>query len=217
LTALVFGAGGLTGSALVSQLIVDDSFEKIIVFSRNAFPLVHPKIKSIEIDFQQLTTFKPEIMGDVLFCCLGTTKKKAGSKHNFEQVDLEYPTQLSQIASQNSVKKFVLISSMGANASSSNFYLNTKGKCEENVIKNFQGSVIIFRPGLLLGKRKELRVMEWIAQQIMKRINFLFKGKLQKYSAVVATHLATCMLEFSKNCKEQLRVVENDEITTFKS
>lgn len=215
--ALVFGAGGLTGTAIVKNLTNDSAFEKIIVFSSKDFQFTHPKINFIKFDFDAMDKYKSELKGDVLFCCVGTTRKKAGSASNFERVDLTYPTLLAKTASENHVKKFILISSLGTNSNSSNFYLKTKGRCEENVRQKFSGTVIIFRPGLLLGKRKEKRVAEWIAQQIMKRINFLFSGKLQKYRAVSAVQLARCMISFAKNNQEKLRIVENDEITTLKS
>lgn len=215
--ALVFGAGGLTGSAIVNKLINDSDFKQVIVFSSKDFQITHPKIKFIKIDFDTIEKVRSEIEGDVLFCCLGTTRKKAGSASNFERVDVTYPTMLAKTASENDVKKFILISSIGANANSSNFYLKTKAGCEHGVRKNFLGSVIIFRPGLLLGKRKEKRFAEWISQQIMKRINFLFRGKFKKYRAVSAQKLAHCMVIFAKNNNEKLRIVENDEITSFKS
>ncbi len=215
LTALVFGATGLTGNLLTTQLLNDPAFSEVKIFSRKKTGLNHPKAKEVIIDFDNIDSLKENIHGDVLFCCLGTTIGKAGSREAFEKVDLHYPALLAQIASANKVKKFLMISSLGANKNSSNFYLRTKGKAEEAVTANNISSIYFFRPGMLLGKRGEFRLGESIGKVFMELFSFIFVGKLKKYRGVQAGKVAAAMKWFAVNGSDSLRVVENDEILSL--
>ncbi|MFP4472045.1 MAG: NAD(P)H-binding protein, partial [Bacteroidales bacterium] len=132
--ALIFGATGLTGSFLVEQLCDSEVYEEVVSFSRRRISFEHPKLRELISDLKNPEEIKTEITGDDLFCCLGTTIKKAGNKKNFRHVDHDLPVALSKIAEQNKIKRFLVISSIGANSKSSNFYLRTKGEMEDAVL-----------------------------------------------------------------------------------
>ena len=214
-TALVFGSSGLVGKNIVSQLLTNPHFEKVILFNRKSSTIRHPKITEHLIHFNDEKNLKEQIHGDILFCCLGSTIKKAGSKEAFQEIDLVYPERIAQLASANGVKSFLLISSVGANAHSENFYLQTKGKCE-NAIRKFPfAHYLIFRPSLLIGKRNEFRPGEAIAQFLMPKIKFLFFGRIKKYAPVKAELLASFMIHSSLTCQKSYEIFENDEINSF--
>src|SRR6478735_3546108 len=130
-TALVIGATGLVGGHLIEILLQEKSFDRIVVLSRRAVTYKDPKIEVRVIDFDSPDA--TQIKGDVVFCAIGTTIKKAGSQEKQYKIDCEYPAHLAAIAKQNGAKKFVLVSSLGANAKSGNFYLRTKGELEEKL------------------------------------------------------------------------------------
>ena len=187
-TALVFGSTGLTGRALTKLLLNDDRYSRVVIFVRKPVQNDHPKLEIIVDDLSDPGKISGKIRGDELFCCLGTTMKKAGSKKAFQHVDLDLPVELARIAHSNEVGKFLVISSIGANPASGNFYLQTKGKMEEGISHYDFRQISIFRPSLLLGKRDEFRLGEEVGKFLFKVLSFLLVGPLKKYKGINVSH-----------------------------
>ena len=131
--------------------------------------------------------------GDDLYCCLGTTMRKAGSKEAFRKVDYTYSFQIAKIAESNGVNQLLLVSSVGADSNSIFFYNQIKGELEDAVKKMKFWATHIFQPSVLLGKRNENRWGEQIAGRLAKGFDFLTGGLLTKYSPVEAEMVAKAM------------------------
>ncbi len=213
-TAIIFGATGLTGSLVLKKLIRDERYEKIRVFTRSEPEIKSDKMEVIKTDLENLEQYSDEIAGDDVFCCLGTTIKKAGSKENFKKVDLDWPALIAKIASKNNVPNFLLISSIGADPESANFYLRTKGEAENAVRQNDFHKVVILRPSMLLGKRSEFRFFEELGKLVMVPLKFLFIGKLRKYRPINSERVASAMIKFA-NITTSKYVFESHEIELF--
>lgn len=211
-TAILIGASGLVGNEVLNLLLNDAGFDKINVFVRKPLPVNHPKLEQHIIDFDQIYKFTDLVKGDVLFCCLGTTIKTAGSKEEFKKVDYAYPLAFAKIAKQNGIHKFIIISSLGANSNTSNFYLKVKGDIEKELEKLKFPSLIIVRPSMLLGDRKEFRMGESIGKIVMKLVSILFIGKLKKYKAIEATTVAKAMVKLSESDSEGISVIQSDRL-----
>lgn len=211
-TAIIIGATGLTGKALLNQLLQDEQFNKVILFLRKELPIKHAKLIQHTIDFNHLDNYKDLIKGDVVFCCLGTTIKTAGSKEAFKKVDFTYPTEFAKIAKQNGISSFLLQSSLGADAASNNFYLKVKGETEDTVKNLSFNSFATFRPSMLLGDRAEFRFGESIGKIVMQLFSFLFIGKLKRYKAIHVNHVASAMIKHSKLNKLGNIIIENEEM-----
>lgn len=209
---LVIGATGLVGESLVKQLLEDDDFSVVKIFARKQLVLNHQKLEQHVIDFNSIEKYADLIKGDVLFCCLGTTIKTAGSKEAFIKVDYTYPYKFAQQAKRNGVEKFVLVSSLGADKNSSNFYLKVKGDVEADLSRLKFKNLIIVRPSMLLGNRKEFRLGEVIGKKIMKALTFIFVGKLKKYKAIESRTVAKAMIVLSKNDLSEVVVFENERL-----
>ncbi len=192
-TALVFGASGLSGSALLRQLLSDDRYDVVKVFNRKALGIVHPKLKEIITDYTHLERVAMEIKGDVVFSCLGTTIAKAGSKLQQQVVDRDYPIAIAKIAAQNKVDYFVAVSSVGASASTSNFYLRTKGEMESGIAQYYNTKLFFLRPSFLMGSRQDLRIGEKIGIVLFKLIGPFFFGAAKKYRGMPVQILASAM------------------------
>lgn len=211
-TAVIIGSSGLTGTHLLKILLTSDIYEKVIAFVRSGSKISHPKLIQHVVDFDNPDTYQDLIEGNDMFCCLGTTIKKAGSQEAFEKVDLEYPVQFAKAASQKGVKQFSIISSIGANPQSGNFYLRTKGKCEESLrILSFQ-STSIFRPSFLIGNRKEFRIGEKIGGFFMRIFSIFLIGKLKKYCPIKAKKVAQAMFDIAQKGTVGFHVYESDQI-----
>ncbi len=213
-TAVIFGATGLTGSLVLKKLIRDERYEKIKVFTRSEPEIKSDKMEVIKTDLENLEQYSDEIAGDDVFCCLGTTIKKAGSKENFKKVDLDWPALIAKIASKNKVPNFLMISSIGADPKSANFYLRTKGEAENAVRQQDFYKIVILRPSMLMGKRREFRFFEELGKLVMVPLKFLFRGKLRKYRPINSERVASAMIKFA-NITTSKYVFESHEIELF--
>ena len=211
LIAYIAGATGLTGGFLLQFLLESEVFSSVVALLRTPLPFSHPKLEQKIIDFDQP---KPTDFagGDYFFCCLGTTIKKAGSQEKFQKVDLQYVDMLAKFSGEAGFSTFAVISSVGADKNSGNFYQRTKGLMEEAVQQyNFE-KVTIFRPSLILGPRKEFRFGEAFAVGLMKVFNPLMVGSLKQYKAIQASEIARNMLEFSLVKEAGNYIITNREL-----
>ena len=211
-TAIIIGSTGLTGTHLLKILLTGDAYDKVISLVRFSTKISHPKLIQHVVDFDNPESYETIIEGNDMFCCLGTTIRKAGSQEAFEKVDLMYPLQLAKVAVTRGVKQFSMISSIGANPQSGNFYLKTKGKCEEELRKLAFQSISIFRPSLLLGNRKEFRLGEKISKYVMKIFSIFLIGPLKKYKAIRSKDVAQAMYRVAQQSTVGYHVYESDEI-----
>ena len=180
LTALVIGATGATGSELVAQLIEDDRFNSVVVFSRRALSISHTKLTCHIVDFDNPQSWSDLVKGDVLFSALATTLKQAGSQQAQYKIDYTYQYQTAETAAANGVKAYVLVSAMGANADSWLFYPRIKGQLDKAVSALHFKQIHIFRPGFLLRQPDKIRPMEKIGVAIVNGLNKLGLLKSQK-------------------------------------
>ena len=208
LGAIVIGATGATGQEIVSQLLVDDSFDSVSIFVRKDPNITHNKLKTYVIDFSKIENYKDLIKGDVLFSCLGTTLRVAGSKDKQYLVDYTYQYEFAKIASDNGVSDYSLVSSIGANEKSPFFYPKIKGELEM-AIKRFPFKTIqIFQPPTLIRQQELIRTGEKIGIKIFRWLNFFGLVKSQKPLPV------NILAEFMIN---QIKKKQKEKITTFKS
>ena len=212
--AVLFGGTGLTGGCLLNLLKNDSDFKSIIVVSRKTLTYSSNKISNKVIDFSDPVEIESCIRKDsIVFSCIGTTQAQVkGDKKKYREIDFDITLNIANACKKLSAKKFLFISSGGANSSSSNFYLKLKGEIEDAVIKTKNNSLFILKPSLLLGKRNNSRFMENIGQIIMPLFSILLPESIK---AVKATSVAKCMLELSKSERSNLNIIENKEILTF--
>jgi uncharacterized protein YbjT (DUF2867 family) len=211
-TALIVGATGLIGEHCLQFLLNDASYNSVAAIVRKEFPLHHPKLHQKVINFDSLDKYSADIKADDIFCCLGTTIKKARSQSNFKKVDFEYVLKTAQIAYANGGKQFLLVTAMGANKRSLIFYNRVKGETEEAVKKLPYKAIHIFRPSLLLGERKETRAGEKIGTALYNITSPLFIGPLKKYKAIAGKVVAGAMVSCAKRNAEGVFVYESNEI-----
>lgn len=211
-TAIILGSTGLTGSFLLKELLTSDIYEKVISFTRTKTKIKHPKLIEHVINFEDIDNFIDLLEGNDMFCCLGTTIKKAGSQQAFEKIDLTYPLLFAKAAAKKGIKQFSFISSLGANVNSSNFYLKTKGKCEEGLRTIPFQTTSIFRPALLLGRREEFRLGERFAELFFSIISILLIGPLKKYRPIKAEKVAKSMFIVAQSNSIGFKVYESDKI-----
>lgn len=214
-TAIVLGASGLVGSFLLDMLLNSEAYSSVVIFVRKDTGKKHSKLIQYIIDFNQLNSYTDLVQGDDLFCCLGTTIKQAKSREAFKEVDYGYPVQFAEMAKKNGVKQYLLVTSIGANAKSSVFYLKTKGECEQAIKEIDIPSTSVFRPASLLGARKEVRPLEKVSEGVLKVASFFLVGKLKKYKPVQAEQVAYAMYSVAQSAKVGFNVYESDQIQSF--
>jgi uncharacterized protein YbjT (DUF2867 family) len=210
--ALIAGGTGLVGSSLLQQLLADHQYEKIVVITRKPIEMANPKLVQQQLDFDKIENLKLDFQVDDVFCALGTTIKTAGSQDAFYKVDYTYVVNLGKWCVNNGVKRFMIVSAMGANAKSGIFYNRVKGEMEVAVSKLQIPEVKVFRPSLLMGNRIEKRGGENIAQAVMGALGFLFAGPLLKYKGIHADVVASSMIKVAKQDLMGFKIYESGEM-----
>lgn len=209
-TALVVGATGLVGNALTHRLIDSAAYEKVKVLVRQSLGWQHPRLQEIQYDFDHPNSLL--VQADDVFCCLGTTMKKAGSKEAFRKVDYQYPLDAAKRALVNGARQFLLVSSMGANPDSSFFYNRVKGELERDIKALNYPTFLVFRPSLLLGDRKDFRLGERIGEGLMKLFNPLIPAK---YKGIQIERVANAMCQKAQQGLTGKHVFESDQLQNF--
>lgn len=210
--AIVIGATGLIGKELVRQLLDNSDYEEVVLLLRKSMGMSHSKLSEHIINFDDPQTYKDLLQGDVLFCAMGTTIKKAGSQGAFRKIDYQFVVDFAEIAQKNGVKQFSVVSSVGAKTNTTNFYLRTKGEMEAAVSKLEFDAVHIFRPSLLLGNRGESRPGEKIGEFFFKVFGILFFGSLKRYKPAQGSAVAKAMIDATFMGKRGINIVESEII-----
>jgi len=210
--ALIAGATGLIGSQLLEILLADSYYDKVIAPTRKPLDIQHPKLINPIISFDKLSEHSNALKADDVYCCLGTTIKKARSKEAFRKVDLAYPLTFAQMAKENGSENFLLVSALGANKDSSIFYNKVKGETEEAISAVGIKSVHILRPSLLIGPRKEHRSGEDAAKFVYKYLDFLVP---EKYKGIESIKVARAMIAFAKKEQPGIFIHESKDLQVF--
>jgi len=210
----LIGATGLIGSHILDQLKNDTDIQSIRVLVRKPVEINHPKVEVIRLDFADPGAYRKAIAGcQAVFCAIGTTNAKVkGDKTAYRKVDYDIPVNAARFCAETGVQQFLLVSSVGANSQSNNFYLKLKGEVENEISRLSIPSIAIFRPSMLLGKRNESRPMESIAQAISKPLAFLFPSR---YKPIAAADVARAMVASGKQNYTGLRVYHYNEMITM--
>lgn len=209
-TAVIIGCTGLVGSALLKKLLACPSFSQVVSFSRRNLAFSHPKLTSHVIDFENLTHYVELFQGDVFFSCLGTTIKQAGSKAAQRKVDFEYQFICAQMAANNGMTHYCLVSSSGANTHSISRYLKIKGELEQQVKQLGFSRVSILQPSLLVGDRSELRVAEKIGEVVLPLLTRF--GTLKRYRPITGEQVANKLLRVSIEQQQSMGYYVLDEL-----
>ena len=210
-TAIVFGATGLVGSLLLEELEKAGNYQTIRIFVRQTTGIPSPGIEEIITDFGNIGDHRADIKGDDLFICLGTTIKKAGSVENMEKIDRDLPVDIANLAQKNGVKRVAVVSSIGADPASKNYYLRIKGEMEQGILAAGIEKTLIVRPSMLMGERKERRPGEIAGKIVMKVIKPVLSGKLLKFRAIHGRDVARAMIMLLEKETDK-KIFESDDL-----
>ena len=207
--ALVIGATGAVGKDLVEQLLQDDSFERVDVFVRREVPVTSEKLVPHIVDFDHPEGWAGLLTGDVLFSCMGTTIKAAGSQEAQWKVDYTYQYQAAKAARENGVKTLVLVSSVGADPKSKIFYARMKGQLDQDVSALGFPGCFILRPPSLIRKGSD-RFGEKAGVVILKALNVI--GLMRSWKPMPTEDVAASMIRLSKSGKTGTAILTSQEI-----
>jgi uncharacterized protein YbjT (DUF2867 family) len=220
LKAVVLGATGLVGRALVGELtragtrVVTAGRRPLGIESESAGIDFHP------LDFEALCT-SPDAAGSLfdgvstVFIALGTTLRRAGSREAFRRVDLDYVQASALAARDGGVAHLLAVSSLGASATGSTFYLRVKGEAEEALTGMGFPALSLMRPALLLGARDEVRRGERVSAVLLRGLRPLLRGALQRYRPIPARVVARAMVRVSCDPPSGVAVFESHHLATL--
>ena len=207
--ALVIGATGAVGKDLVQQLIEDSSFERVDIFVRREVKIPSAKLVAHVVDFDHPETWADQLKGDVLFSCMGTTIKAAGSQEAQWRVDYTYQYEAAKAAKANGVPTYVLVSAIGANPKSKVFYTRMKGELDDAVQKlGFEGCFIL-RPPSLIRKGTD-RFGEKAGIVAIRAFNAI--GLMRNYTPMPTEAVAAAMIRIAKSGRKGVEIIESQDI-----
>lgn len=211
-TAIIIGATGLVGSNLLRELLMDDYFSVVKVFGRRSTGVEHEKLQEFLVDFDLIPSFSEAITGDVLFSCLGTTLKLAGSKKAQYKVDYTYQYEFAKQASDNGVASYLLVSSASANPASLFFYTRIKGALEAAIKQLTFAKTRIVQPSVLSGERNKTRIAEVLAAKFIDKLSGLFPF-LKKYRSISGGRVAKAMVAiYKKDDSDKIKSYTLDDL-----
>ena len=211
-TALIAGANGLTGSYLLKQLLESGKYDRVKTLVRRPLGLKHhyPALQEFIFDFEHPD---PKIVqANHIYCCLGTTMKKAGSKKAFKRVDHDYPLELARMARLNGAEKYALVSAVGANTRSMFFYNRVKGQLEAEVQQLPFETIYLMRPSMLLGPRREKRLGENIGKALMKPLRFLMPDSMKP---IHASQVAAAMIDRMNQNEKGRYIISSGQMQNY--
>lgn len=214
-TALIAGASGLVGKEVLHLLLESKDYHKIYAIVRRPLGTKHPKLVEVVCDFDNLEEEKDCFAVNDVYCCLGTTIKKAKSKQQMYKVDVEYPLMIAQLAFENKAEHFLLVSSMNANEKSSIWYSKMKGELESKLQTIPFHKISILRPSLLLGDRKEFRFGETLASILFKMVSIFLKDSWKNQLGIEAKIVAKAMYTLAQSEKQGLHIYNVRDIANL--
>ena len=200
--SLVAGGTGLVGSHIIKALSKKSGKQIILARSFNSDV---PKNAELEkIDFDKLVTNKINLKDGIshVYLCLGKRLStyelgymQNSARASFKLIDFDYPLSIARLAFEKGAKSIALVSAVGAQEGSFNYYFHIKGKLENEIKKIGYKNLCFARPGHLLGKRKDFRGYE--IPVLESGLGFaapFMKGPLRKFRQIEAEKVAKSMV-----------------------
>jgi NAD-dependent epimerase/dehydratase len=203
-TAVIIGATGAVGKEILKEILADNFYNKVYILGRESIGKLgdEERLTKIIVDFENLN-FDTSILEDAdVFASLGTTIKIAGSKENQRKIDVDYTVNFSKLC-EGKVRSFNVVSAIGANSKSKNFYNSLKGELEDKLKVMNLGVLRIFQPSLLISKRDDKRFLEELFMKVSSIFQLVLKGKAKKYSPIEVSVLGREIVRFAIENKKQ--------------
>ncbi|KAM6474747.1 oxidoreductase HTATIP2 [Liasis olivaceus] len=213
-SCFILGASGETGKELLREILKQQKFSRVTLIGRrklNLEGLIYSNVVQEVVDFEKLDESAAAFQGhDVGFCCLGTSRAKAGAD-GFVRVDRDYVEHAAKLAKAGGCLHFILESSQGADSSSIFLYLRTKGEVENRIQALEFDQFSIFRPAMLLCDRQEIRPVEWMARKVLGVVACFFPTFMTVPTTTVARAMANLAVMPAKD-RQKVEVLENAAI-----
>jgi uncharacterized protein YbjT (DUF2867 family) len=197
--ALLAGASGFVGNLALDALLDSSDVSRVFAITRRPLGREHPRLANRIIQFEQIESQLKGLTCQFALCCLGTTRRQAGSEQAFRQVDVDAVLAFARTAKAAQAQRFVVVSSVGADPSSKNFYLRTKGEMEQALMGIGFQCLDILQPSALLGWRGEIRPLEIVASAVMPLVNPFLTGKREPFRAIPARTVAAAMVGVTRS------------------
>ena len=211
-SALLIGASGLVGGHCLQFLLEEASYTRVVILVRRPLSITHDKLIQHIVDFSELETLGESLTADDVYCCLGTTIKKAETQEAFRKVDFDYPIKIAALAQHLGASQFMIVTSLGADPHSRIFYNRVKGEVEEAIGKISFPTINIFRPSLLLGDRTEHRTGEKAGAFIMSGLKYMMVGPFRKYRPIQSRDVAKVMVQIAQKNLTGVNIFESMQI-----
>lgn len=191
---VLLGASGAVGREVLAQLLLHPQVAKVLIYVRKSLLINHPKLTEVVTELDHYDLIEDSLKGQVLISCLGSTKRKTPDQATYYKIDHDYPLYFAKAMLDKGLQQMHLISAIGANPTSSNFYMRMKGVIEADLKALAIPSLNIYQPSLIVAPRSDKRLLEKISKYVMQVLNPLLKGSMEKYKSLSSKDIATALV-----------------------
>uniref|UniRef100_A0A146W876 Protein HTATIP2 n=1 Tax=Fundulus heteroclitus TaxID=8078 RepID=A0A146W876_FUNHE len=214
-SCFILGASGETGKVLLQELLERNLFSKVTLIGRRRLTFednAYENLAQEVVDFEKLDDYAAAFKGhDVGYCCLGTTRAKAGAD-GFVRVDHDYVLKSAELAKAGGCTQFHLESSRGADKNSNFLYLKVKGQVEADIEALGFDRLAIYRPGVLLVDRQESRPAEWLTRKFFGAVSAVCSSSMSiPIQAVAKAMVSNTLLQ----PEQKPEILENKDIASL--
>jgi uncharacterized protein YbjT (DUF2867 family) len=192
--ALVAGASGLTGGALLRALLASTDYTRILAVTRRPLLQDHPRLANRVLPFEQLQTGLAGQRCTDAFCCIGAPQGRRGSYAQLRPVDVDLTLTFARTAQSLGATRLVVVSAAGADRRVTRPFLRAKGEMEAGLRELRFANVDILQPGVVLGMRAQAKASDLVELALRPLLNPLLHGALAARRSMTAEDLAAAML-----------------------
>jgi uncharacterized protein YbjT (DUF2867 family) len=214
-TAVLAGASGLAGAELLKLLLQVEDYQRVHAVSRRPLPFDHARLANRIMPLEQVESRLTGFQCHDAFCCIGSTRRKAGSEAELRRIDVDLVLSFARAVRACGAQRFVVVSSAGASSASRHPYLRNKADLEAALAELRFTSLDVLRPGLLLGWRRELRAGELAGMLLMPLVNPFLAGRFRQYRGIPAGDVAAAMLGAARSMRRGVNVHAGPALQTL--
>ncbi|MEZ7500286.1 NAD(P)H-binding protein [Flavobacterium sp. Arc3] len=197
ISVVMLGASGAVGTQVVKRFLKSKQPKNLILLGRRSIDTIQADfVQQHEINIFDPNSYAPFVKNtSVAICTLGVGEPSKMSKEEFLKIDKQAVLDFAQICKKNGVRHFELLSSVGISATSSNFFLRSKGELVAELEKLQFARLSIFQPSMILTPTNRYGISQAIVLKVWPKLNLFLHGNWLKYRGIAVEKLGVAIAE----------------------
>lgn len=211
--ALLAGASGLTGGALLKLLLRDDTFSRVIALSRRPLPVEHARFANRILRFEELELRLKGLHCTDAFCALGAAGGPRAAEPALRAVDLQLVMAFARAAHAAGATRLVVVSAAGARKDGAHPFQRVKGEMEAGLREVGFAALDILQPGVVFGPRREDGLGASLRQGVLAIVSPMLR-RSKELNALSGEQLAGAMLAVARSRRRGANQYSGDSLAS---